>query len=100
MPLLFQRCVYTAQYVFRYNQIIAPINSKHMMGVGYPGFVWRMHTEYDSSRVSVPRCITNLIKTPRYYTKMFGKLALLSIGLTVVFTLLLPLMKRLVQNVA
>jgi len=59
--------------------------------------------EYLASKIgnltTVPANITDPVKTLPYYTKIYGGIALWSIGIAVVFALLLPLMKKLMQDV-
>jgi POT family proton-dependent oligopeptide transporter len=59
--------------------------------------------EYLASKIgalaTVPTNITDPVKTLPYYTKIYGELALLSIGVALLFALLLPLFKKLMQEV-
>jgi len=51
------------------------------------------------SLTSVPANITDPVKTMPYYANVYGELALLSLGVAVLFILLLPLMRRWMQEV-
>jgi POT family proton-dependent oligopeptide transporter len=59
--------------------------------------------EYMASKIgnlmTVPDNIHDPIKTLPYYTKIYGELALLSIGAAVFFAVLMPLLKKLMQDV-
>lgn len=52
------------------------------------------------SLATVPENIHDPVRSLPYYTKIYGELALLSLGAAVLFALLLPLLKKLMQNVS
>jgi POT family proton-dependent oligopeptide transporter len=58
--------------------------------------------EYLASKIgdlaTVPSNIHDPVKSLPYYTKVYGEMALLSIGVAVFITLLLPLLKKLMQE--
>ena len=59
--------------------------------------------EYLASKIgsltSVPSDITDPVLSLSYFTKIYGELAALSIGVAVFFILLLPVFKKLMQDV-
>jgi POT family proton-dependent oligopeptide transporter len=59
--------------------------------------------EYMASKIgnltTVPPNITDPVKTLPYYTTIYGELALVSVGVALLFTLLLPVFKKLMQDV-
>jgi POT family proton-dependent oligopeptide transporter len=76
-----------------------PIASTMMGVMGISASLGEYLASKIGSLTSVPENITDPIKSLPYYTKIYGELALLSIGVAVVFILLLPLLKRLMQDV-
>ena len=59
--------------------------------------------EYLASKIgsmaTVPQNITDPVRSLPYYTKIYGGIAVLAFGVAVLFALLLPLLKKLMQDV-
>jgi POT family proton-dependent oligopeptide transporter len=86
-------------YSLTYKLSPKPIAGTMMGVLGIAASLGEYLASKIGSMATVPSNITNPIKTLPYYTTVYGDLALLSIGVAALFALLLPLLKKLMQDV-
>jgi len=92
-------CIGPIMYSVSHKLSPAPIGSTMMGVLGISAAFGEYLASKIGSLASVPENIINPIKSLPYYTKIYGELALLSIGTAVVIAILLPLLRRLMQEV-
>jgi POT family proton-dependent oligopeptide transporter len=92
-------CVGPIMYSVANKLAPQPIASTMMGVLGISASLGEYLASKIGSLASVPDNIKDPVKSLPYYTKIYGELALLSVGVAVIFTLLLPLLKRLMQDV-
>ena len=80
---------------------LSPVNIVGtMMGVlGIAAALGEFMASKIGNLMAVPDTIHDPVKTLHYYSKVFGELALLGVGAAVLFAVLLPLLKKLMQEV-
>ncbi len=92
-------CIGPILYSFTYKLSPKSIASTMMGVLGIAASAGEYLASKIGSLTSVPSNITSPVRSLPYFTKIYGELAVLSIGVAVFFILLLPVFKKLMQDV-
>jgi len=92
-------CIGPILYSFTYKLSPKSIVSTMMGVLGIAASSGEYLASKIGSLTSVPSNITDPVLSLPYFTKIYGELAVLSIGVSVFFILLLPVFKKLMQDV-